>query len=290
MKLIPFIFFFLISIPGNGQASYSGFLGSSAIKVVMYHYGDGYSRAFYAYDKYDSPIIVDGNLKNGELILFEKDKDEKITATFVFEKFDEKNSQIKGKWMLSDASKTYSVSLHKDFDISYGDDVAWEKKELIQSSDTKEHYFKTIITKEKDSFYARISGVKILEKGTDKLIQTIDLDCQLFGIDNVSVDDYNFDGYLDFSVFEASYAGPNTSSIYILRDPNSNNYFLSDFSGSSLEFDHESKLVYEHNQCCAGRSHMNATYKVIDNQLVLISQTCLEYDETIDDFVEKDCE
>ena len=32
----------------------------------------------------------------------------------------------------------------------------------------------------------------IFEKETDKLIQTIELDCQLFGLDNVSVGDYNF--------------------------------------------------------------------------------------------------
>ena len=67
-----------------------------------------------------------------------------------------------------------------------------------------------------------------------------------------------------------------TSSIYILRNPNSDQHTKSDFSGTSLEFDYDSKLIYEHNQCCAGRSHMNVTYKVVNNQMVLIEKKCLE--------------
>ena len=135
-----------------------------------------------------------------------------------------------------------------------------------------------------------MGGIIIYQKKTDRLIQTIELDCQLFGIDNVSVGDYNFDGIEDFSVFEASYAGPNTSSIYILRKPNSDQYLKSNFSGASLEFDNDSKLIYEHNQCCAGRSHMNAIYKVVNNEMVLVEKKCLEYDDEKEDFIETECE
>src|SRR5690606_29636121 len=134
-----------------------------------------------------------------------------------------------------------------------------------------------------------VKGVRIYEKNTDRLIQDLELDCQFWGLDNISVFDYNFDGMGDFSVFERSYAGPNTSRLYILRDPNSEKYLISEISGTSLEFDIEKKLIYEHNQCCAGSSHMNATYKLNDNKMVLIERRCVEFDNVTEDFVETDC-
>lgn len=280
----------LLSTVGKSQTSYSGTLGRFPITLVMYHYSDGVSLAYYAYDNYDSPITINGNLNEGKLELFEKDKDGNISAKLVFEGFEEGKENIEGEWINSDSSKNYLITLKKDFDVSYGDNLEWRNRELLQSQSTKEHYFKTIITKKRGDFYAEISGVKIFQKRTNRLIQTIELDCQLFGIDNVSVGDYNFDGFDDFSVFEASYAGSNTSSIYILKDPNSDKYLVSNFSGTSLEFDNSAKLIYEHNQCCAGRSHMNATYKVVNNEMILIEQRCLEYDEDKEDFIETDCE
>ncbi|MDN3594319.1 XAC2610-related protein [Zunongwangia endophytica] len=290
MKIQLLLLMILTSISGNSQSSYSGNLGKYNITLIMYHYKDGDSRAYYVYDKFDTPITINGRLEDGELKLLEKDYSEKKSAILIFKDFKESDKTIKGKWISIDGSKTYPISLKKDFEIDYGNNVEWKTRELIQSNTTEEHYFKTIITKEKGQLYGRISGVKIFEKKSDKLIQTIELDCQLFGIDNVSVGDYNFDGIEDFSVFEASYAGPNTSSIYILRDPNSNQYIKSNFSGTSLEFDNESKLIYEHNQCCAGRSHRNATYKVDDNEMVLIEEECLDYDEKQKDFIEVECE
>ena len=290
MRITLLLFLILTSFTVKSQSSYSGNLGKYPIKLIMYHYSDGVSLAYYVYDKFDTPIAINGNLKNGELNLFEKDNTGKKSATLTFKNFTENNEIINGKWVSDDKSKTYQISLKKDFDINYGDNIEWISKELIQSKSTKEHYFKTIITKEKGQFYGRISGVKIFRKKTDRLIQTIELDCQLFGIDNVSIGDYNFDGIEDFSVFESSYAGPNTSSIYILRNTNSEKYQISNFSGTSLDFDNESKLIYEHNQCCAGRSHMNATYKVVNNEMVLIEQKCIEYDEKKEDYIETKCE
>lgn len=289
MRLNLLILFLLFSIAGKSQSSYSGYLGKFPITLVLYHYSDGVSLAYYSYDNYDSPIIINGNLKKGELKLFEKDENGNNSATLVFENFEESNKEIKGEWIKSVDSKTYQITLKKDFDIGYGDNLEWTNKELLQSKSTKEHYFKTIITKEKGDFSARISGVKIFQKKTDKLIQSIKLDCQLFGMDNISVGDYNFDGIEDFSVFEASHAGPNTSSIYILRNPNSDKYLKSNFSGTSLKFDNDSKLIYEHNQCCAGRSHMNVTYKVVENKMILIEKKCLEYNEEKEDFIETEC-
>lgn len=273
-----------------GQSSYSGTLGKYPITLVAYHYSDGVSLAYYSYNKYDTPITINGNLKGRELKLYERDSKNKVTAILTFSNFEVGDTVIRGKWVNTKTKKVLNVYLTKEFDIDYGDGVEWDTKELLQSKSTKNHYFKTIISKNKEQFYGRVTGIKVFEKRTDRLIQKINLDCQLFGIDNVLVYDYNFDGIQDFSVFEASYTGPNTSSIYILRKRKSEKYFVSDFSGTSLEFNSKEKLIYEHNQCCGGSRHTNATYKVVNNKMILIEKKCIEYDKEKEDFINVKCE
>jgi hypothetical protein len=290
MKAVHLIFLLLIAAAANAQTSYKGTLGTSPVTFVMYHYSDEVSLAYYVYDKYDSPIVINGNNKKGELKLTEKAPDGKELATLLFKDFDKNSQSVTGIWIGNDKKSSYKISLEKDFDITYGENVEWSTIELLQSKSTKDHYFKTLVTKEKGDFYGKISGVNIFEKGTDNLLQTIVLDCQLFGIDSVIIGDYNFDGLEDFAVFEASYAGPNTSSIYILKTEDSEGYEVSDISGTSLEFDQEAKLVYEYNQCCAGFRYSNATYKIIDNHMVLVKRVCIVFDEEIEDFVETVCE
>ncbi len=273
-----------------GQTSYTGFIDKYPIELVTYIYSDGDARAIYAYSKYDEPIEINGDIKENKLTLYEKDAANKDKATLTFDNFDPKSNKLVGIWKDLISNKELKITLTKNFDIEYGDTSEWSNREIIQPNSLKDKYFKLIISKTKDDFFAYVSGVKVIEKGTDKLIQKIDLECQLWGLNNISVGDYNFDGLEDFSVFEQSYAGPNTSSIYFLYNKNTNQYFESGFSGTSLEFDNEAKRIYEHNQCCAGRNHMNAEYKVVNNKMVLIKQTCIEYDEEKEDFITVECE
>jgi hypothetical protein len=65
---------------------------------------------------------------------------------------------------------------------------------------------------------------------------------------------------------------------------------MSGFSGTSLQFDHESKTITEHNQCCAGSEETISTYKVVNNKMVLIKKECKKYDEEKGNFVTVDCE
>jgi hypothetical protein len=164
------------------------------------------------------------------------------------------------------------------------------QKELLQTATTKEHYFKLLITPSDDGTYERVSGVKIFEKKTDKLIQQIDLECDWRGIDDLMVNDYNFDGLEDFSVFETSYAGPNSTRIYILRSRDSDNYFISEITGISLEFDPVSKTILERNQCCAGKKIMLARYKLKNDKMVLVEKKCMDYDEVTEEFIDVICE
>jgi len=280
----------LLTINLYGQTSYSGYIDKYPIELVTNIYSDGVARAFYIYTKIDDPIKIDGTLKNGLLTLIEKDSSGKSKATLIFNDFKLENTNVEGVWKDLKSNKELKITLTKSFEIDYGDSIEWNNKELIQPASLKDKYIKLIISKEKGSFYASVTGIKLFEKKTDKLIQQISLECQLWGLDNVRIDDYNFDGFKDFSVFEQSYAGPNTSSLYFLFNPKTGKYFRSSFEGTSLEFDQKTKRIYEHNQCCAGRSVMNAEYKVVNNKMILLKKTCLEYDEKTEDYKKVKCE
>jgi hypothetical protein len=262
---------------------FSGYIGKYPIQLVTFSYSDGDTRAIYAYDKHDTPIIIDGRQKNDSLILFENE-----IAVLEFPNFNITNKEIHGVWRNQSNQTILNIKLTKLHEFHSYDDTEFDQVEFMQPASTSENYFKLLISKQKGEDI-RVVGVRIYEKKTDRKIQEIELDCQFWGLNNISVGDYNFDGVDDFSVFESSYAGPNTSSIYILRTSDSEKYFVSEISGISLEFDYDSRLIYEHNQCCAGRSHMNAIYKLVENEMVLVEQTCLEYDDEKEEFIETDC-
>lgn len=270
----------------QSQISYSGYIDKYPVKLVTYIYSDGDARALYAYDKFDTPIRIDGRQTGNKLELFEYSDKNEVTATLKFDRFDEKSTNLTGFWVSKDSDKKLKIELKKDFDID--SDADFEEKELMQYASTADHYFKLLISKSNGD--ATVTGVKILEKKSDRLIQKIDLECQLWGLENISTGDFNFDSLVDFSVFEASYAGPNTSSIYILRIPGSEEYFVSEISGISLEFDEGSELIYEHNQCCAGTMHMNSVYRLENNNMVLVEQKCLVFDDESGDLIEKPCD
>ena len=95
----------------------------------------------------------------------------------------------------------------------------------------------------------------MLDKTTRRLLQEIDLAPDEEGGvgDMLCVDDYNFDGYDDFSMLEGVYASGNTSSVYFLFDPGTGTFFLSNIGGTNLEFNDVSKTITSTNYCCAER-------------------------------------
>lgn len=271
IALMPFQFAF-------SQTQYKGMLGIQPIHLFMQVYGDGVVHAIYMYDKYGSPIIVNGRLNGGTLELHEEGSANKAAASLKFEHFNPRQQEVKGEWSSKGSEKRIPISLKQEFFIEDGEQIEALPVEVIQAGATKDHYFKTIVMKRKGEFYPRVTGVKVLRKGKNSELQMINLEAEYRGSGNVSVGDYNFDGIEDFSVFEAGYAGSNSSSIYFLYQPKAGLYFKSGFSGTSLEFDPDAKLVYEHNQCCGGRMGMNATYRVVDNKMKLIKKECYEMD------------
>lgn len=294
MKRATYILTFLLGhFTLFSQTSYSGFIDKYPIELVTHIFSDGDARAIYSYSNFDEPIVINGRLHKCVLTLFEKDKKGNAKATLTFVEFNESNTQIKGNWTDLITGKQLEIVLTKTFEIDYGDSIEWKGREILQPVSLGDKYFKLIISKAKGDFYARVTGVKILQKRTDKLIQQLDLECQLWGLENISAGDYNFDGVSDFSVFERSYAGPNTSSIYFLYDKKTNKYFDSGFSGTSLEFDNKTKRIYERNSCCGGTSVMTAEYKVVNNKMVLVKEHCYKWDDKIQELVERkmqDCQ
>jgi hypothetical protein len=274
----------------TGQTSYSGFIDKDTIELVTDISSDGVAGGVYAFKKNNTPIVLRGKINENKLTFFEVSWD---SISLNFDHFDSKQKTILGTWKDFKTKKELTISLHKEFEIDDGEGIEWKDREIIQPVSFKNQYFKLIISKRKNDFSAHVSGVKIIQKKTDSLIQQIKLDCELMGLDDISLDDYNFDGYLDFSVFGESHAGPNTSSLYFLYNPKTKRYFNSGFSGTSLEFDAKSKTIFERNECCGGSNITTATYRVVKNKMVMIQQHCYIWDEKKQDHVEhkmKDCQ
>lgn len=274
----------------SAQISNTGFLDKYPIEFVTNVHSDGDGGAIYTYSNFDTPIVLEAKLKGNTLVFIEKDKNGKESAQLIFQNYNSKSDKLNGIWKDLNSGKELQIKLDKTFDIGTKTIKEWSNIEILQSVSFKDKYFKLVLSKQKGDYEAKVTGVKIFEKRTDKLLQKFDLECQLLGLNNIDIGDYNFDGIEDFSVYEAGTAGPDSSSLYFLYNPKTGKYFESGFSGSSLEFDSKTKRIHEHNQCCAGTSVMEAEYKVVNNKMVLIKKTCFKYDEKINDLKKVKCD
>ena len=262
--------FFLLLLPQAlwGHSVYSGSVGAYPIELILEEiHADGFASAIYTYTKFDTPISLDGKLTAGVLRLDEKNMSGAVTATLVFDPFDTNAATLNGYWRNVKTKKQLPIQLSKV-----------TRTELRQRTSLKKHYF-TVQPPETADETSESLTVKIRKKGTDTLVQELSVEAQCRGLDCVSVGDYNFDGAEDFSVFEASYAGANTSSFYFLYNPKTRRFFDSGFTGTSLEFKPESKTIHERNACCGGSIVTTATYKVENNKMVPIQQQCYKWDE-----------
>ena len=285
-KIIFLVFFAIVTGRLTAQTVYTGFIGEYPVEMVI-DPSSATADAVYSYTNFGEPIrLNNGVIKNGKLIFSEKEG--KLTkATLEFENYTTDKNAITGIWKNIKTKNELKIILTKKYSIENGENIQWTDRELLQPESTKDKYFKVVLSKEKDRYYPIITAIKVYEKRSDKLLQKLDIECSLLGLDNISIDDYNFDGIKDFSVFEASYAGPNTSRIYYLYNKATQQYYESNFSGISLEFDQEKKRIYERNQCCAGTIVTTAEYKVVNDNMVLLNQHCYRWDDRRQKLVEK---
>lgn len=269
-KLLTFtlVLCFMISF---GQINYIGFIKNIPIEFSANIDRERVS-AIYVYTAFDEPIILTGSFENGTINLFEKDAKGTKTATLTFLNFNSDSTTIEGTWKDLKTNKDLKITLTKEID---------NLGEVIQAISTKDKYFKVVTD------FSNVSEIKIYQKKTDKLIQKFDVACNFRGFNNIDVGDFNFDGFADFSVFETSYAGPNTSTLYFLYNPKTKKYYDSGFSGVSLEFDSKLQRIFETNQCCAGASVTTAEYKLVNNAMVLVKERCFKLDEKTQERTER---
>ncbi|WEK20941.1 MAG: FG-GAP repeat protein [Candidatus Pedobacter colombiensis] len=269
----------------KAQLQYTGSIGSYPIQLFAdLQAGNG----VYVYKKINTPISLSITLKEGALKLIERDgTGKKEVASFVFEHFDAHASSIVGIWKNLSSGKPLPIHLKLDYDFKEdGQDQNWKDKEVLQAVSLKDQYFKTVLSKPKGEHYASVNQVKIIDKKTNVVKQEFKVDCQEMGMSSISLGDFNFDGFTDFAVFETSYAGPNTSSLYYLYNPKSESFEASEIRGISLEFDPELKRIIETNQSSAGRERRVTIYKVVKNKMVVVEDHDYIWDEKIQDYVE----
>lgn len=254
------------------QVSYVGKVGGAPIELTLNNTEKGRLAGVYIYSRVGTPIALGGQLKGSTLTLIEKDARGKAAAALTILAFTAQASQLTGTWHRLATGKSLPVTLV----------VEANRGELLQAEALSNCYFKLIL-----AGHDRVIAVKIFAKKTNQLVQQLKTDCESHGVFSVEVGDYNFDGQPDFSVFESSYAGPNTTSRYYLYDPATRRYVDSGFEGTSLEFDTQAKRVYERNSCCGGTSVTSAEYKVLRNKLVAVAHHCFRLDEKKQEMVER---
>ncbi len=87
----------------------SGYIEKYPIQLVTFSYSDGDTRAIYSYDKYDTPMIINGRQKNDSLILIEYN--DKGGSTLEFPEFKTINKEITGKWISQNKQMIHDIKL-----------------------------------------------------------------------------------------------------------------------------------------------------------------------------------
>jgi hypothetical protein len=264
-----------------GQAAYRGTVGSAPIELALNAASGDQLPGVYLYTKIGTPIKLSGQLQQGVLTLTEPDAQGKPAATLTIANFTARATRLTGTW------RSLATGRQLPLVLALPPPGRPAQYELLQAEALKDSYFKLVVAGAPDIYDGRVTAVRLLEKKTNRLLQQLAVDCQLHGVYSVEVGDYNFDGLPDFSVFENSYAGPNTSSLYFLYDPAKKRYVASGYEGTSLEFDAKKRRVYEHNSCCAGSQITKVEYKVVRNKLVEVARHCYRWDEKKDELVEQ---
>lgn len=272
MKKIFNFILIIITINLSAQSSYTGFIDKYPIELFAEITSGNYANGVYVYSNIDEPINLTGNFENGTVTFYEKDTKGVKTATMIFRDYNAENDKIDGIWIDLKTKKELKITLTKNSENSDG---------IIQAASIGDKYFRVFNDNQ------NANEIRIYQKKTDKFLQKFQVECRFSGINSIDVDDFNFDGLPDFSIFESSFAGPNTSSLYFLYNPKTKKYFDSDFTGVSLEFDSKSKRITETNSCCAGSTIMISEYKLVKNKMILTKEKCLKWSEEKQELVER---
>lgn len=269
------------------QTSYKGFVDKNPYEMFIDIESNSFATATFVDTDKDEPFSIYGQIENKTLTFIEKDQFENVIFKIEFQDFDIKQKKVNGIWQNYETNEQYKIDFSHIFDLEVDQSNSLVNRDIIQSVTTNNHYFKLQIVNDSITSNLYVSAVKIFEKKTDKLIQKLDVKCQFMGLYGFNINDFNFDDELDFSIFEGSYSGANTTSLYFLYNKKTNTYFESGIYGTNLEFDSKSKRIIEYNQCCAGRKRIEITYKLRNNKMILVKKKCFVWDEEAQEIIEK---
>ena len=288
--------FLVLSPPAAGQASYTGKIGEAPIELLLPSVQEGVG--VYLYTKVGTPIILRSQLRQGILTLTEYTADRlltsrsllktkyKPTATLTLTKFSFSAPTLRGTWRSLATGRQLPLALTLVTGPGSAGTAA-APPTALQNESTPSYYFKTVLTGPAKDPTTRIGAVQVIEKKTNRLLQQLPVDGRSIGQGAVSVDDYNFDGLPDFSVYEddgdrpmlARFLFNNTKSWYFLYDPATKRFTASGFRGVGFEFDAPKKRVYEYlpSPSPTRTAMTKFEYRVVNNHLVLAAKQCLEW-------------
>lgn len=257
----------------NAQADeYRGFIGGQQIHLSL-DFNDRYG--VYMYDAYNHPIVWTDSgepQKDGTILLNENKQyaaKSSPIARITLQQNPRNEQEITGIWQKIQTDRQLPIQLTRYI----------ESAGALQSAAFKNSYMRKICTEDENK------TVRIYDKKTNHLQHTIQTSGQCHD-DEADVNDYNFDGFEDFSVFENSFAGPNTTRAYYLYDPKSATFKYNDqLSDVSLNFDTKNKIVTSTNQCCAGSQILILRSKWQGQTLKPFDKTCLKYDHKRNELV-----
>lgn len=242
-------------------AQYSGTLGKSAISFELAN-----DSALYFYNHYRTPIDLSAGASSDKntLIFIERNAKNKPIGEFHLQI---KASKLDGYWLNVKTHAKLAVHLIQSADL----------RGVMQSASFKNRYIRV-------KCLNNGTRVTMIDKATDKTVQKLMVESSSCSLFTVSIGDYNFDGFADFSTAGESFAGPNTSRNYYIYQPQKHNFQFNEQLSSlvTLRFNQQSKIITSTNQCCAGSSISVDSYRWQKNVLKQIEGVCYKRNDNGD--------
>lgn len=292
-KILFLLLVFFTQNTFSQTVSYVGFIGDELIELVLHNhnykgYDYDYIRALYMFDRFDDTKRIDGRFrkKDKTLELYDIDfvPNGDTLKVLRFENFHKDSIEVLGKYTDLKTQEILPIRLFRNFQLCGYEDC--EEQTIIVKGSTQKHYFRLMIESSKD-FGSSVSAVKVYEKGTDKLLQRIDLkySCDFRNLlDDIWVDDYNFDGYEDFAILEHQHIGTNFFHLHILFNPYTEQYFVSNIRGSDLTFTKTEEKVIITSHFYTDAREYSDTYELKNNKMIFVEGWHIYHDSG-----EKEC-
>jgi len=169
------------------------------------------------------------------------------------------------------------INLKKEYEFNTADTFLVE---MIEIKSTENHLLKPLVSNTKD--HQQVEYINIYDKkDPDSLFQQIKVKCELNNINNIQVEDYNNDGYLDFSLV---YKIKNTAvwdleiqRLYFFRDTTSNDYIQSHIYQPWVTFNKETNQYINTVSCCKGKGFKTQYFIVDQLELELVKCDCYKF-------------